>query len=182
MTQIDPACDFTAQIGRGAAQCVQNRCTAVIAAAEGHNKDARLLQVGARAHFGNGNRRVGQQRVADRRALKGIGEGFAQQFTNTQLALRGAPRFGGVCACHDAASHLMDTFQALPRKSGIERPRDFLDFIKLHDIALTQIRVILECHAALITLFDFAHIVLEATQCLEGTVMDNDIVTQQAHF
>ena len=55
----------------------------------------------------------------------------------------------------------MDDNQVRPKKLGIERARDFLNFVKLHYITITQIRVILERHAALITLFDLTNIILE---------------------
>src|SRR5579862_3040956 len=73
--------------------------------------------------------------------------------------------------------------RAGPFERGLsKRARDLFDLEALDDVALFDIVVILERHAAFETFAHFADFVLEALQGLQRAFMDHDVVTQQAHF
>src|SRR5579859_6890436 len=61
-----------------------------------------------------------------------------------------------------------------------DRAGDLLHLEALDDVADLDVVVILEGHAALVAFLDLAHLVLEALECLEGTLVDDDVVAQQA--
>src|SRR5688572_26030060 len=63
-----------------------------------------------------------------------------------------------------------------------QRAGDFLDLEALDDVALLDVVVVLERHAALEAFLDLAHFVLEALEGLEGAFVDHHAVAQQAHL
>src|SRR5579872_1134469 len=67
-----------------------------------------------------------------------------------------------------------------PRK--LQRAGDFLDLEALDDVALLDVLVILEGHAAFVAFADLADLVLEALQRLQRALVNDDVVAQEAHL
>src|SRR3546814_3408010 len=63
---------------------------------------------------------------------------------------------------------------------GLELAGDLFDLVALDLVADLDVGVVLEGHAALVAVLHFAHLVLEAPERLQGAVVDDDVVAQQA--
>src|SRR5262249_13798628 len=63
----------------------------------------------------------------------------------------------------------------------LERPRDGLDVEALDDVAGADILVVGEGHAALLPRRHLAHLVLKALERRQRTLVDNDVIPDQAH-
>src|SRR6185295_9934221 len=72
-------------------------------------------------------------------------------------------------------------FTSVADEEELQRPRHFDDLVDLELVALFDVVEVLERQAALEAALHFAHVVLEALQRVELTVVDHDAVAQKAH-
>src|SRR5664279_1042266 len=64
---------------------------------------------------------------------------------------------------------------------ALQRPRDFLDAVTFDDIAGAHVLVFFEGHTAFLARRHFAHFVLEPLQGLQGALVHDDVIADQAH-
>src|SRR5262249_1551600 len=99
--------------------------------------------------------------------------------TNADLSASSpAPHAEALGECAFASAEPRSTHGA---GAGSERRRHFLDDVTLDLVALADVLVVLEGHAAFEPGLDLAHFVLEALQGRKLTLVDDDVVAQEAH-
>src|SRR5579875_752987 len=166
IAQLDLAGELCAQIGCRPPEPLHQRRR--IPAPERQHEGCGMAEIGADPHLGHRDGNTHQVGITKMPALEDARQGVSDFLADPLLTLG-----LGLEMLPGHAHHGLRSPPGSSRRlnSLLQRACDLFDLVALDDVALLHILVILEGHAAVITLLHLAHILLEAAQAAEPAVM-----------